>query len=155
MLTSGTPNGNSTLLKKFQVPYLFWNKSWNKVFADLLLKMYWSSTVTSIEKRKELQFNGPEQWLRNFIMVSGTWRADPSVNTLPSLLVGHTFSIVRVQILKKKMETSSDLHSRGLVLSTSPSSSDEMKAKCRASKTGIFFSSSVITFSLFSSFWVK
>ena len=102
MLTSGTPNGNSTLLKKFQVPYLFWSKSWNKVFADLRLKMYWSSTVTSIEKRKELQFNGPEQWLRNFIMVSGTWRADPSVNTLPSLLVGHTFSIVRVQILKKK-----------------------------------------------------
>ena len=34
-------------------------------------------------------------------MVSGTWRADPSVNTLPSLLVGHTFSIARVQIVKK------------------------------------------------------
>ena len=89
-------------------------------------------------------------------MVSGTWRADLSVNTLPSLLVGHTFSIARVQILKKKKkETSSDLHSRGLVLSTSPSSSDEMKAEWRASKTGIFSSSSVITFSLFSSFRVK
>ena len=88
-------------------------------------------------------------------MVSGTWRVDPCVNTLPSLLVGHTFSIARVQIWKKKKETSSDLHSRGLDLSTSPSSSDEMKAEWRASKTGIFFSSSMITFSLFSSFRVK
>ena len=35
-------------------------------------------------------------------MASDTWRADPSVNTLPSLLVGHTFSITRVQIWKKK-----------------------------------------------------
>ena len=38
MSTSGTPNGKSTLLKKFQVPYLFRNKSWNKVFPDLLSK---------------------------------------------------------------------------------------------------------------------
>ena len=41
-----------TLLKKLQVPYLFWNKSWNKVFADLLLKMYWSSTVIKHWKMK-------------------------------------------------------------------------------------------------------
>ena len=57
--------------------------------------------LSSIEKWKELQFSGPEQWLRNFIMASCTWRTNPSVNRLPFLLVGHTSSIARVQIVKK------------------------------------------------------
>ena len=90
-------------------------------------------------------------------MVSGTWRADPSVNTLPSLLVGHTFSIARVQIVKK-METSSDLPLGALFCEHQPPClTHRMKSRLNVGlqKTGIFFSSSVITFSLFSSFCVK